>query len=71
MRLLRKLWVYARVLPRARRNRNDLTRWMVRRPALLGAIGAYESAVMVSNRLDGRVKAFASLRASMQAGCPF
>ena len=71
MRLLRKLWVYARVLPRARRNRTDLMAWMGRRPALLGAIGAYESAVVVSNRLDPRVKALASLKASMQAGCPF
>jgi hypothetical protein len=71
MRLLRKLWVYARVLPRARRNQTDLVRWMARRPALLAANGAYESAVLVSNRTDSRVKTFATLKASMQAGCPF
>lgn len=71
MRLLRKLWVYARVLPRARRNRSDLVAWMVRRPALLSAIGTYESAVIVSNRVELRVKALATLKASMQAGCPF
>ena len=71
MRLLRKLAVYAKVLPRARRNRTDLMRWMVRRPVLLGAIGVYETSVILSNRVDSRVKAFAGLKASMQAGCPF
>ena len=71
MRLARKLRAYAGVLPRARRNRTDLMGWMVRRPALLGAIGAYETAVVLSNRIDPRVKTLATLKASMRTGCPF
>ena len=71
MRLLRKLWAYARVLPRARRNRTDLVAWMVRRPALLGALGSYETAVILSNRVDTRLKMLAGVKASMRAGCPF
>lgn len=71
MRTLRKLAAYGRVLPRARRNKTDLPRWMVRRPFLLGAIGAYESAVLFSNRVDLRVKLLAGLKTSTRIGCPF
>lgn len=71
MRLLDKLAVYARVLPRARRNRTDLVKWMGRRPLLFGAMGAYEGAVVLSNRVDSRLKTLATLKATSRAGCPF
>ncbi len=71
MKLLRKLKAYARVLPRANRNRSDLTRHLVRRPLLGWAVGTYESAVFLSNSLDGRTKALATTRVSSLIGCPF
>ena len=71
MRLLRRLRAYAAIAPRGRRNRTDALRYLARRPALLAAIGGYEAAVMVSNRVDPRLKYLAGLKASGIAGCPF
>lgn len=67
----KKLWAYLRVLPRARRNRTDLLRWMVRRPQLLAAISAYETGLFAANRADDRLKGLAQLRTSALIGCPF
>ena len=66
-----RLGAYARVLPRARRHRTDLLRWMGRRPQILAGIGAYEAGLIAANRLDSRLKALAQLRASSLIGCPF
>jgi hypothetical protein len=71
MRLLRRLSAYARILPNGRRNRTDALRYLIRRPALLAAIGAYETAVLASNRVDLRLKYLAVLKSSSLAGCPF
>jgi hypothetical protein len=71
MRLLTKLRAYAQVLPRASRNRTDLTRHLLRRPLIGWAVGTYESAVFLSNSVDGRVKALATTRVSSLVGCPF
>lgn len=73
MRLLRRLLAYARI---ARRGRPDgptaqALRHLARRPALLAAIGAYEAGVMVSNRVEPRMKYLAMLKASSRTGCPF
>ncbi len=66
-----KVRAYARVLPRARRNRTDLVRWMVRRPQLLAAIGIYEGLFFTAGRATMRHKALAQLRTSSLIGCPF
>ena len=71
MRLLRRLRGYVRLLPRARRNRTDLLRYLIRRPALLAAVGGYEAAVLASNRVEPRLKYLAAVKASTIAGCPF
>jgi hypothetical protein len=71
MRLLRRLLAYARILPNGRRNRTDALRYLIRRPALLAAIGAYETAVLASNRVDPRLKYLAVLKSSSLVGCPF
>lgn len=70
MRLIRRLSAYARIFPRGRRNRTDALRYLIRRPALLAAVSAYEGAVMVSNRLEPRVKYLAGLKAAGITGCP-
>jgi hypothetical protein len=66
-----KLAAYLSVLPRARRNRTDLVRYMVRRPALLLAIGGYETALLASGAVDARLKALAQIKTSSLIGCPF
>src|SRR5215218_1944164 len=71
MRLLRRLSAYARILPNGRRNRTDALRYLIRRPALLAAIGASETAVLAGNRVDPRLKYLAVLKCSSLAGCPF
>lgn len=71
MRLLRRLRAYGRLFRRPLRNKTDLLKYLVRRPAVLAAVGAYETAVMLSNKLDVRVKYLASTRASSLIGCPY
>jgi hypothetical protein len=60
-----------RVLARARRNRTDLLRWLIRRPAILAAVNAYELAQIASNRVDARLKCLAGVKTSSLVGCPF
>lgn len=71
MRLLRRLRAYGPVLRRANRNQTDLVKYLVRRPAIMGAVGAYEMAVLFSNKVDVRVKYLAGTRTSSLIGCPF
>jgi alkylhydroperoxidase family enzyme len=66
-----KAAAYARVLPRARRNRLDLVRFLARRPAILAGVGAYEAGLFASSRVDNRTKALAVVKASGLIGCPF
>ncbi|MDQ1439485.1 MAG: hypothetical protein QOK43_3114 [Acidimicrobiaceae bacterium] len=71
MRLLRRLRAYLRIARKATRNQNDLMKHLVRRPAILAAVGGYETAVMFSNKVEPRLKYLASVRASSRVGCPF
>jgi hypothetical protein len=71
MRTLQKLLVELRVFARARRNRTDLLRYLVRRPAILAGVSVYEAALLVSSRVDTRRKALAQVKASALIGCPF
>lgn len=71
MRLLRRLVAYFRIMRKATRNQTDATKYLVRRPAIMAAVGAYETAVLFSNRVDLRTKYLAGVRASSLVGCPF
>lgn len=62
---------FVRRLPHYRESPADLPRLLVKRPAILAAVGTYETALLVSGRVDGRLKALASLKASSLIGCPF
>jgi alkylhydroperoxidase family enzyme len=69
---LDKVSAYGKVFVRTRVRRvPDLLRLLVKRPAILAAVGAYETALLMSSRVDGRLKALAMLRASSLIGCPF
>jgi hypothetical protein len=70
-RLARRLLGYTKILPRAKRNRTDYLRWLVRRPALFAAVNAYEASFLAGNGVDLRLKYLASLKASSLTGCPF
>lgn len=70
-RLGRRLRGFLAIVPRARRNRTDLVRWLVRRPALLAAVNTYEGAVFAGNGVDTRLKYLATLKTSSLTGCPF
>lgn len=70
MRLLRRLLAYARIFPHRRRG-IDALRFLIRRPALLVSIGGYEVGVLLSNRVDPRLKHLAGLKAASLTGCPF
>ena len=71
MQTLRKVWAELRVLTRAKRNRTDALRYLIRRPALMAAISGYEGALLVSSRAKSRHKVLAQLMASSLIGCPF
>ncbi len=69
---LDKLRAYSKTFARTRYRRvPDLLRLLVKRPAILAAVGTYETALLVSGRVDGRLKVLASIKASSLVGCPF
>jgi AhpD family alkylhydroperoxidase len=71
MRAVTRIWHYIRAFAGARRNRTDLAGWLVRRPWILAAVGFYETALLLSNRLDPRLKELAELKAASLVGCEF
>jgi alkylhydroperoxidase family enzyme len=71
VRLLKRLGCYLRVLPKARRNRTALLRWMVHRPQLLVGMAAGEASVMTSNRLEPRLLSLAEMKAAAMVSCEF
>jgi hypothetical protein len=69
---LDKILAYCKVFARTRVRRvPDLLRLLVKLPTILAAVGTYETALLVSNRIDDRLKALAMLKASSLIGCPF
>jgi hypothetical protein len=70
MKLSAKLKAYARVMKRAKRPMETL-RLLKKRPALLVAVNVYETALLVSGRVDVRLKALAQIKTSALIGCPF
>lgn len=49
----------------------DNVRLLLRRPAILLGNGCFEGGLMMSNRLDARLKCLAGLKTSALIGCPF
>lgn len=71
MKILRKLGIYLRIFPKGRRNKTDLSAYLVRRPALLLAVGTYETATFLSSRVDTDLKSLAQMKTAALTGCPF
>lgn len=69
--LFRRMWTHLIVFTRARRNRGDLPRWLVRRPQLLLATGTFEAALLACGRADSSLKSLATAKAAMLVNCEF
>ena len=69
---LDKLRAYGKTLAGARYDEvPDLLRLLLKRPPVLMGVGAYETALLVSSKLDSRLKALASIKTGSLVGCPF
>jgi hypothetical protein len=69
---LDKLRAYAKTFARPRYDGlPDLPRLLLKRPAILMGVGAYETALLVSSKTDSRLKTLASIKTGSLLGCPF
>lgn len=70
--LVHKLRSYGRVIRRARYDGvPDAVRLLIRRPAIMAGVGAYEAGLMASDAVDGRLKVLAQIKTGSLIGCPF
>jgi hypothetical protein len=70
MGLIARFRALLRVLRRKKRPMETL-RLLRQRPALLLGVNAFETALLASGRVEGRIKALASVKTSALIGCPF
>ena len=68
-RLLQRLKGLASLRPR--RLDTYIFRLLFRRPAFLLGVSAFETAVLLSNRVEPKVKYLATIKTSSLIGCPF
>jgi alkylhydroperoxidase family enzyme len=69
---LEKLRAYGKIFASARYDKvPDLFRLLLKRPAILMGVAAYESALVASSKADSRLKMLASIKTSSLVGCPF
>jgi len=71
MRTVRRFGVFLQTLRRARRHRGDLVGWLARRPQLAAGVLTFETALMVSNRVDPHLKELAELKTAALVNCEF
>lgn len=71
MGIVKRIWVYVRVMRKARRNRGDLVGWLLRRPQLLLAQGTYESSLLLMGRMPAELKTLAVAKAAMIVNCEY
>ncbi|MBV9048141.1 MAG: hypothetical protein JOY58_07725 [Solirubrobacterales bacterium] len=72
MGVVANLRAYGRVLTRTRYERiPDAVRLLARRPAIAAGVGAYETGLMFSGRVEPRLRALASIKTGALIGCPF
>ena len=69
---LDKLRAYGKTFASARYDEvPDLFRLLLKRPAMLIGVGAYEPALLVSSKANNRLKVLATIKTSSLVGCPF
>lgn len=70
--ILDKLRAYSKVFARLRTRRvPDLVRLLMKRPAILAAVGVYETTLLISGQVDSRLTALAQIKTGSLIGCPF
>ncbi|GAC68091.1 carboxymuconolactone decarboxylase family protein [Gordonia soli] len=62
---------YVTSLRQAKRHRSDLFGWLGRRPLLMAATSGYETALLLSNKLDPKLKELAELKTAGLINCEF
>ena len=69
---LDKLRAYGKTFANVRYDKvSDLFHLLLKQPAILMGVGAYESALLASSKADSRLKMLASIKAGSLVGCPF
>ncbi|WP_238418604.1 carboxymuconolactone decarboxylase family protein [Gordonia sp. 'Campus'] len=71
MRALHRMRNYLRAMGRARRHRAELVGHLARRPLVAGATMGMESALLLSNRMDPKLKELAELKTAGLVSCEF
>lgn len=71
MRTVERFGVSLRTLRRARRHRGDLVGWLARRPQLAAGVLTFETALLMSNRVDPHLKELAELKTAALVNCEF
>ncbi|ETA07082.1 MULTISPECIES: carboxymuconolactone decarboxylase family protein [Gordonia] len=71
MRSLHRIRHFIRAFGQAKRHRTDLIRQLGRRPLLAGATVGVESAMLLSNKVDPKLKELAELKAAGMVSCEF
>lgn len=72
MKMLRQLWTHFRVLASARRNRLGAMGVLARRrPQLLLGTTSYETGLLLSARVDGRLKVLAETKVASIVACEY
>ena len=71
MTMLRRIWTHVLVLTKARRNRTDFARYLVRRPQLGFGQAVYESSLLFMGKVDPDLKMLATAKAAMIINCEF
>ncbi|MEO9327946.1 carboxymuconolactone decarboxylase family protein [Gordonia aurantiaca] len=71
MRALHRIRGFFRAYRRSKRHRTDLARRLIRRPWYAGATIGVEAALLLSNRMDPKLKELAELKAAGMISCEF
>lgn len=71
MRTVERFGVLVKTMRRSRRHRGDLVGWLARRPQLAVGVLTFETAVVLSNRVDPHLKELAELKTAALVNCEF
>ncbi|MFE9582241.1 carboxymuconolactone decarboxylase family protein [Nocardia sp. NPDC006044] len=71
MRALTRIRHYLTAVRQAKRHRSDLAGWLLRRPQILFGTMVFETALLLTNRLDPKLKELAELKTAGLVNCEF
>ena len=71
MRAIERIRGYGKAFASSKRHRGDLVGWLGRRPQIATATGVYETALLLSNAVDPKLKELAELKTAGLVSCEF